>query len=115
MSDKLNSPIVASKEGGLMALSYSTDIKDRNNVVLEKDNKAQFLTEQVTQNNTLLSSYISSHPSSSSFELFDFVTSGSGFSWTIFPEDGIAFLANKDFGYAIKILYFPSTTKEHFI
>ncbi|HYK08408.1 MAG TPA: hypothetical protein VEW42_02830 [Candidatus Eisenbacteria bacterium] len=94
---------------------FQTDIDQRQNLVYEKNNTAQYVVQEKTSDNTDLMVFLASHPGSQSFQMFDSIHAGSGFSWYIFPQDGVGFLANKDFGYALKVLYFPKTTKENFI
>lgn len=111
----VQNPTDFKKQGDLLVISYPSSVDQRTNAIYEKDNTVQYVALEVTTDNTSLNDYRSTHPTSQSFQLYDPVTASAGFSWYIFPRDGIAFLANGDYGYAIRTLYFQSTTKEDFL
>jgi len=113
--DTLRVASESSHIGDYTVVPFQTDVDQRQSLVYEKNNTAQYVVQEKTSDNTDLTVFLASHPGSQNFQMFDSVHAGSGFSWYIFPQDGVAFLANKDFGYAIKILYFPKTSKENFI
>lgn len=114
--DVLQNPTGSEEQGGYTLVSFPTDVSGRPNIVYEKNNTASYITQEITIDNNLLAMFVASHPNSQSVELFDSGSGGVGFTWSVFPEDGVAYLANKDSGnYTIRVLYFPPTTKGNFI
>ena len=114
VSSSLQNPIDYQKQGGLTVISFPSDVKDRNNKLYEENNTAVYVSQEVTTDNTALNDFTSSHPNSQSFQLYDANSTGAGFTWHIFPNDGVAFLANGAYGYAIQVIYFPKTTQTQF-
>lgn len=115
VEDTLQNPLYASPEGELTAVSFPSDTQGRNNKVYEENNKAEFVVQEITKTNTALSDFISSHPNSQGLTLYDYLTTGTGFNWYVYPGEGIAYLANKDYGYAMRILYFPQMSQDEFL
>lgn len=115
VTDLFQNPIAASQEAGFDTVSFATDVSGRPNKVYEKNGVAQFVVQEVTTDNNYLTTFLTQHPNSQSFALFDSSSAGSGFSWQVFPQEGTAFLANANAGYALKILYFPPTTQKNFL
>lgn len=110
----LQNPIGSTQAADMTIVSYPTDVSGRPNMVYEKNNVAQYVLQERTTDNADLNTFVTAHPNSQSFTLYDFLTAGVGFYWYVFPQDGMAFLANKDFGYAMRILYFPPTSQSSF-
>lgn len=112
----LKNPSGSETQNDTTIVFYPTDIAGRPNTVYEKGGVANYVVQEVTSDNNFLSLFLTAHPNSQSFTLYDSGAEGVGFMWYIFPQDGTAYLANKDTdGYTIRVLYFPPTTKGDFI
>lgn len=114
--DTLQTASGSSQKDDYTVVSFTTDADQRQNQVYEKDNAAQYIVQERTVDNSDLQAFLNTHPNAQGFQMFETESAGSGFSWYIYPLEGVAFLANKDSGgYAIRVLYFPKTTKETFL
>lgn len=115
IAQTLQNPIASTQEAGLTVVSFPTDVDKRVNKVYTDGVTAKYVFQEITTDNTDYTTFLTTRPTSSGFEMFDTIHAGSGFTWQVFPQDGIAFLTNKSSGYAINILYFPPTSKETFL
>lgn len=116
ITSTLQGPTDFKKQGDLTAITFPTGVKDRNNVVYEKNGIAQYVVQEITTDNTDLTDFKNLFPDSESFHMYDVNTAGVGFSWFIFPTEGVAFLANENYGgYVIRTIYFAKTTKDNFM
>lgn len=111
----LKNPVGSEVQDNTIIVSFPTDIATRPNLVYEKSGVAMYIVQEITGDNTYLTDFQKTHASSKSFTLFDASSSSAGFSWIVYPQDGVAYLANSDSGYAIRVLYFSPTTKGDFI
>ena len=115
ITSSFQSPIDFKKQNNLTVISFPTSIDGRNNNVYEENNIAKYVSQEIIDDNTSLNDFIALHPNSQKFTLYDANTASAGFTWTVFPEEGIAFLANTNYGYAIRVIYFSKTTKGDFL
>ena len=117
MEAKLQRPVSTEIMGDYVIGHFGPDTATFATDVYQKNQKPEFILETLNgdTNNSYYSDFALQHQTSEEKVLYDPTQSSSGFEWRIFPNDGVAFLANPDVGFTGKIIYFAPTSYDNFL
>lgn len=115
MSEKLQNPQQVITLGDQTVYSFDLTYKVPVVQVYTRGNGVSFVVEQATEENSYYSDFQSSHQNEKQVVLHDPQFFDTGYDWQVFPEDGVAFLANTDSGFTLKTIYFEPTTQDGFV
>lgn len=113
--EKLGNPKGVSRQGGFEVLSYQADNTLRQNKFYVSRDRVSYVVEEVTRDNSFLNDFLAKYHKNLGNILYDPKELNSGFNWYVFPEDGVAFLANSINGYTIRMQYFPVMSYQEYL
>ncbi|HEX7042518.1 MAG TPA: hypothetical protein VF189_04665 [Patescibacteria group bacterium] len=116
MADKYQNPLSTESQGGYTVGHFASDSATLSTDVYQQNGVAKMVVQTFATDNNYYGDFQVSHTNSEQETLYDPIFShGSGFSWKIFPSEGVAFLTSPDVGFSGRVLYFQPTTYSNFL